>query len=73
MFNTFATIIRYADNNDINQSIHLDRITGIVVIDEIELHLHTKLQKEVLPRLIQLFPKVQFIITTHAPLFLLGW
>lgn len=47
MFNTFATIIRYADNNDINQSIHLDRITGIVVIDEIELHLHTKLQKEV--------------------------
>lgn len=72
MFNTFATIIRYADNNDINQSIHLDRITGIVVIDEIELHLHTNLQKEVLPSLIQLFPKVQFIITTHAPLFLLG-
>lgn len=72
LFNTFATIIRYADNNDINQSIHLDSITGIVVIDEIELHLHTKLQKEVLPKLIQLFPKVQFIITTHAPLFLLG-
>lgn len=72
LFNTFATIIRYADNNDINQSIHLDRITGIVVIDEVELHLHTKLQKEVLPKLIQLFPRVQFIITTHAPLFLLG-
>lgn len=72
LFNTFATIIRYADNNDINQSIHLDRITGIVVIDEIELHLHAKLQKEILPRLIKLFPRVQFIITTHAPLFLLG-
>lgn len=72
LFNTFATIIRYADNNDINQSIYPDRITGIVVIDEIELHLHTKLQKEVLPKLIQLFPKVQFVITTHAPLFLLG-
>ena len=72
LFNTFATIIRYADNNNINQSFHLDQITGIVVIDEIELHLHTKLQKEVLPKLIHLFPKVQFIITTHAPLFLLG-
>ena len=72
LFNTFATIIRYADNNDINQSFHLDRIVGIVVIDEIELHLHTKLQKEVLPRLVKMFPKVQFIITTHAPLFLLG-
>lgn len=72
LFNTFATIIRYADNNDINQSIYLDRITGIVVIDEIELHLHTKLQKEILPKLIKLFPKIQFIITTHAPLFLMG-
>ena len=72
LFNTFATIIRYADNNNINQSFHLDQITGIVVVDEIELHLHTKLQNEVLPRLIKLFPRIQFIITTHAPLFLLG-
>ena len=72
LFNTFASIIRYADNNNINQSIYLDQITGIVVIDEIELHLHTNLQKEILPELIQLFPKIQFIITTHAPLFLLG-
>lgn len=50
----------------------MDRITGIVVIDEIELHLHTILQREILPKLIKLFPKVQFIITTHSPLFLLG-
>ena len=72
LFNMFATIIRYADANDINQSITLDKITGIVVIDEIDLHLHTNLQKNVLPRLLKLFPKVQFIISTHAPLFLLG-
>lgn len=72
LFNTFTTIIRYADKNDINNSIKLQSIKGIVVIDEIELHLHTTLQKEVLPKLIQRFPKVQFIITTHAPLFLLG-
>lgn len=72
LFNLFATIVRYADNNNIDQSIHLEKITGIVVIDEIELHLHSKLQKEVLPQLIKLFPKVQFVITSHSPLFLLG-
>ena len=58
LFNIFATIIHYADNNDITKSIHLDEITGIVVIDEIELHLHSKLQKEVLPKLIAMFPKI---------------
>ena len=72
LFNLFATIVRYADNNNIDQSIYLDNITGIVVIDEIELHLHSRLQKEVLPELIKLFPKIQFLISSHAPLFLLG-
>lgn len=72
LFNMFATIIRYADSNDIEKSFNFHEIRGIVVIDEIELHLHTKLQREVLPKLIKLFPKIQFIITTHAPLFLLG-
>ena len=72
LFNMFSTIVRYGDTNDLNKSISLQDITGIVVIDEIELHLHTSLQKEVLPKLIKLFPKVQFVITSHAPLFLLG-
>jgi hypothetical protein len=72
LFNLFATIIRYADWNNIGNSSSLDNITGIVVIDEIELHLHTDLQRNVLPRLLKLFPKVQFIISSHAPLFLLG-
>lgn len=72
LFHLFATIIRYADNDDINLSHRLSDIEGIVVIDEIELHLHTELQRNALPKLIALFPKVQFIITSHAPLFLLG-
>lgn len=72
LFNMFATIIRYADDNDVNNSIKLENIKGIVVIDEVELHLHSNLQKEVLPKLIALFPQVQFIISTHSPLFLLG-
>ena len=72
LFNMFTTIIRYADADDIDLSHKLDEIKGIVVIDEIELHLHTKLQREILPRLLALFPNIQFVITSHAPLFLLG-
>lgn len=72
LFNIFATLIRYADHIDINKSICLEDIQGIVVIDEIDLHLHTVLQKEVLPKLFKLFPKIQFIISTHSPLFILG-
>jgi len=72
LFNMFATIVRYGDSKDINRSIKRNEIEGIVIIDEIELHLHSKLQREVLPKLLKLFPKVQFIITTHSPLFLLG-
>lgn len=72
LFNMFSTIARYGDVGNINNSIHLENIKGIVVIDEVELHLHSNLQKEILPTLIKLFPKVQFIMTTHSPLFLLG-
>ncbi len=47
-------------------------IRGVVVVDEIDLHLHAVQQYEVLPRMIRMFPKVQFITTTHSPLFVLG-
>jgi predicted ATP-dependent endonuclease of OLD family len=42
-------------------------IPGIVLIDEIETHLHVELQKKVLPFLTKLFPKIQFIVSTHSP------
>ena len=72
LFHLFTTIIRYGDQSDINMSISLFDITGVVLIDEIDAHLHPSLQYEILPQLIQLFPKVQFIISSHSPLFLLG-
>ena len=43
---------------------------GIVLIDEIETHLHLELQKRILPILTKLFPNLQFIITTHSPFIL---
>lgn len=42
-------------------------VEGIVLIDEIETHLHVDLQKKVLPLLIDFFPKIQFIVSTHSP------
>lgn len=68
----FCTIIQYSDRMDLNKSVHLKDIEGIVVIDEVDLHLHIELQHDVLPNLIKLFPKVQFVITTHSPFFLAG-
>jgi predicted ATP-binding protein involved in virulence len=40
---------------------------GVVLIDEIELHLHPKWQREVIPALTHTFPNCQFIVTTHSP------
>ncbi|WP_018464513.1 AAA family ATPase [Segatella paludivivens] len=43
---------------------------GIVLIDEVETHLHLGLQKLVMPMLSKIFPNIQFIITTHSPFVL---
>ena len=43
---------------------------GIVLIDELETHLHIELQKKILPFLAEFFPRLQFIVTTHSPYIL---
>ncbi|MGL5085897.1 MAG: AAA family ATPase, partial [Clostridium sp.] len=43
---------------------------GIVLIDEVETHLHIGLQKRILPFLTSFFPNIQFIVTTHSPFVL---
>jgi predicted ATP-binding protein involved in virulence len=40
---------------------------ALVLIDEIELHLHPAWQRMIIPRLTQTFPNCQFIVTTHSP------
>jgi predicted ATP-binding protein involved in virulence len=40
----------------------------VVMVDDIDLHLHPKWQRIVVPRLAKAFPKLQFILTTHSPL-----
>jgi predicted ATP-binding protein involved in virulence len=43
---------------------------GVVLIDEIDLHLHPKWQRKVVTKLREIFPNVQFVITTHSPALL---
>lgn len=43
---------------------------GVVLIDEVELHLHPRWQKVILSALVKTFPNIQFLVTTHSPLVL---
>ncbi|GHT17139.1 hypothetical protein AGMMS49573_08460 [Endomicrobiia bacterium] len=70
MFCLFGEILRQADNNKNN--ILLEGITGIVLVDEVDKHLHIKLQKEILPKLLDISPNVQFILSSHSPFLNMG-
>ena len=71
LLNLFISILRDFDLCRTPFSNTAD-IRGIVVVDEIDLHLHANHQNAVLPALIQMFPKVQFVVSTHSPLLVLG-
>lgn len=45
----------------------LSKGDGVVLIDEVDLHLHPAWQQKVIDNLMNIFPKVQFIVSTHAP------
>ena len=53
-----------------NQLIRAYESEGIVLVDEIETHLHLELQKIIMPLLTKIFPNIQFIVTTHSPFVL---
>lgn len=63
----FGEILHQADNLG-----KFSDISGIVIIDEVDKHLHIKLQKEILPRLFDLFPNIQFILSSHSPFVSMG-
>ena len=60
-------ILKMQDDNSLTRSYQKE---GIVLIDEIETHLHLALQKVIMPLLTKVFPNIQFIITTHSPFVL---
>ncbi|MEH2444284.1 MAG: AAA family ATPase [Nostoc sp.] len=72
LLNLFLTILRDYDLCDSTKFESLDKIRGLVIIDEIDIHLHSLHQRNILPELISLFPGIQFVITSHSPLCILG-
>lgn len=64
----FVELIKQADRLGYSCS----NVTGIVIVDEIEKHLHMIMQKETLPKLLKLFPNIQFIVSSHSPFFNMG-
>lgn len=68
----FCSIIREADRISNSSVLNFNEISGIVLIDEIDVHLHSNFAKEILPEVMSLFPKIQFIVSSHSPFFLLG-
>jgi AAA15 family ATPase/GTPase len=55
-----------------NKNNSFDDLQGIVLIDEIDAHLHPNYQYDLPKLLSETFPKVQFIVSTHSPIPLLG-
>lgn len=63
-------ILRMDKNRASEERNYVFNTEGIVLIDELETHLHIELQKKILPFLTEFFPNIQFIVTTHSPFVL---
>jgi hypothetical protein len=70
----FGTILRYGDRGTISTSEPEAEqgMNGVVIIDELDAHMHIDLQMKAIPELISMFPKIQFILSSHSPFFALG-
>ncbi len=70
LLSMFFAILRYADTGVTASP--TQNMTGIVLVDEVDAHLHSDFQLRTLPHLMQLFPRIQFILSCHSPFVPLG-
>ncbi|WP_180089136.1 MULTISPECIES: AAA family ATPase [unclassified Acinetobacter] len=63
IFDIYADLLLRTEFFEITPS----ELQGIVLIDEIDAHLHISLQKLILPFFAESFPNIQFIVSTHSP------
>lgn len=70
LLSIFGNVLRLGTSGELIPN--FANCSGIVLVDEIDAHLHADLQFTALPALIQHFPNVQFIVSAHSPLFVLG-
>lgn len=68
----FVSDLIYRLNKNAKEGQSIKDLKGIVLVDEIDLHLHPKWQRIVVKKLRSIFPNVQFIFTTHSPTIVQG-
>lgn len=68
----FISDLIYRLNENATEGKTIADLKGIVLVDEIDLHLHPKWQRVLIGKLRKLFPQVQFIFTTHSPTIIQG-
>lgn len=61
------TIVDWIEGINEGESAMIDKAVGTVLVDEIDAHLHPSWQMTILESLRKLFPKIQFVVTTHSP------
>jgi hypothetical protein len=67
-FIAWVSDLLYHVRNAVPSGKRLEEVEGIVMVDEIDLHLHPKWQRTIIKTLSETFPNVQFIFTSHSPL-----
>jgi len=68
---TFGTILSYGDSAT-SDVLDPSKIVGICLVDELDAHMHVDLQHRAVPSLVRMFPKIQFIVSSHSPLLVFG-
>jgi len=68
----FVCDILYRLSSNVGKNKDIKSIKGVVLVDEIDLHLHPKWQQVIIKRLRGLFPYIQFFFTTHSPTIIQG-
>lgn len=72
ILNIFINIIAGFTNDFNTQIDSLNNLKGIVILDNVDCGLHPKMQRFLIEKFTELFPKVQFVISTNSPIPLLG-
>jgi energy-coupling factor transporter ATP-binding protein EcfA2 len=71
LLSIFGTLLQYGDSGNTAPTVP-DMVEGICLIDEVDAHMHVDLLADSLPSLMKLFPKVQFIVSSHSPFLGIG-
>jgi hypothetical protein len=64
----WVTDLLYNMNTGCPPDIQLRDLQGVVLVDEIDLHLHPEWQRQVVPTLSRALPNLQFVLSTHSPI-----